>query len=457
MMKKFLLLSYCLIVTAITANAQNNALAFDGVDDAVTVPAASARIANVSGISLTTWVYPTNPAPTFPNFDGFAGIRNNTDADFYLLHFSANSIEARFRGASGVNYDIIAPVLTLNQWVHLALVYDGNWLKLYKNGIVYDSTAASDVISNTTVDFLIGNLVFQFTNYYLSGRVDEVSLWSRALTATELACLPANGIDVATATNLELYYRCNQGVAGGNNTAISSLTDATGNINGTLSGFALNGATSNFVAGASQVTNTTAFKCPDVSFLWNGNVYTSPGIYTDTLTNSFGCDSVIQLTLNAISVDTSVTQNGATLTANVNVLNYQWLDCNNNFAPIQGATSKTYTATANGSYAVIVQQSGCFDTSSCRTVTTVSLEDQLFEAAVKVYPTITNGEVNIDFGTAYPLVQLELTDLSGRTLLTEQVKQVRRYQLDLTSLQSGVYQLLLSDGKGKMIVRLIRQ
>lgn len=456
-MKKFLLSSCCLIVTAFTAIAQNNALSFDGVNDAVTVPAASARISNVSGISLTCWVYPTNAAPTFPNFDGFAGIRNNTDADFYLLHFSATSVEARFRGASGVSYDIIAPVLTLNQWVHLALVYDGNWLKLYKNGIVFDSTAASDVISNTTVDMLIGDLLFNSTHYYLTGRVDEVSLWSRALTAAELACLPVNGIDVASATDLELYYRCNQGVAGGNNSSISSLTDAAGNIDGTLTGFALNGATSNFVTGASQVTNTTAFKCPDVSFLWNGNVYTSPGVYTDTLTNSFGCDSVIQLTLNAISVDTSVTQNGATLTANVNVLNYQWLDCNNNFAPIQGATSKSYTATANGSYAVIVQQSGCFDTSSCRTVTTVSLEDALFSESVKVYPTITSGEVTIDFGMAYPLVQLDLTDLSGRSLRKEQLEQVQRYNLDLSSLRLGVYHLLLNEGKAQTIVRLVRQ
>lgn len=455
-MKKLLTFLWSLVFV-LPATAQNNALSFDGVDDAVTVTAASGLIANAGGITLTAWVYPTNPAPSFPNFDGFAGIRNNLDADFYLLQFSSTNVEARFRGASGVNYDIVAPVLTLNQWVHLALVYDGSWLKLYKNGLVFDSTAASDVISNSTVDLLIGNLLFNITNYYLSGKVDEVSLWSRALSASELYCLPANGIDVPAATNLELYYRCNQGVAGGNNSTISALTDAAGNINGALSGFALAGNTSNFVAGAALVSNTTAFKCPDVPYTWNGNTYTNPGIYTDTVVNALGCDSILQLTLTAISVDTSVTQNGATLSANVNVLNYQWLDCNNNFAPIQGATSKTYTATANGSYAVIVQQSGCFDTSSCRTVNTVSVAETLFAQGLSVYPTVTSGPVTIGFGTVSPAVELELTDLSGRVLLREELLQAGTHQLDLASFYPGVYQLMISNGTARKTVRLVKQ
>ena len=153
----------------------NNALAFDGTNDAVTVSGASALIANSAGISLTCWVYPTNAAPSFPNFDGFAGIRNNTDADFYLLQFSATSVEARFRGTSGIAYDIIAPVLTLNAWNHLAFTYDGSYLRLFKNGILADSLAASDVILNTNESMLIGDQLFGTTHYYLTGKMDEVS------------------------------------------------------------------------------------------------------------------------------------------------------------------------------------------------------------------------------------------------------------------------------------------
>jgi hypothetical protein len=47
------------------------------------------------------------------------------------------------------------------------------------------------------------------------------------------------------------YYNFNEGVAGGNNTGVTSLTDKTSNANnGTLNNFTLTGATSNWVAGA---------------------------------------------------------------------------------------------------------------------------------------------------------------------------------------------------------------
>ena len=66
-----------------------NALDCDGVDDLVTIPNASALIANSTAMSLVCWVYPRNNAPAYPNFDGFAGMRNETDADLYLLQVSS--------------------------------------------------------------------------------------------------------------------------------------------------------------------------------------------------------------------------------------------------------------------------------------------------------------------------------------------------------------------------------
>ena len=47
---------------------------------------------------------------------------------------------------------------------------------------------------------------------------------------------------------------------------------------------------------------------------------------------------------------------------------YQWLDCNNNFEPISGATAQNYTAIDNGNYAVVVNENGCIDTSACTAI-----------------------------------------------------------------------------------------
>ncbi len=56
---------------------------------------------------------------------------------------------------------------------------------------------------------------------------------------------------IGNETGLVAYYNFNQGAPSGNNAGIISLTDKTSNAyNGTLHNFALNGATSNWVAGA---------------------------------------------------------------------------------------------------------------------------------------------------------------------------------------------------------------
>ena len=44
---------------------------------------------------------------------------------------------------------------------------------------------------------------------------------------------------------------------------------------------------------------------------------------------------------------------------------YQWLDCDDNYAPIEGATDMVFTATQNGSYALEITFDACSDTSDC--------------------------------------------------------------------------------------------
>lgn len=447
-MEKFYSLLIILLVSAgTTIQAQNNALAFDGINDNVVVPGASSLIAGSGSMSITAWVYPTNPTPQTTSYDGFLGFRNNVDADFYLLHYTPTVVEARFRGSAGTKYDLTPAVLTLNTWTHLAFTYDGSYIRLFKNGIIADSLPANDVITLTNESFYIGDLIFQGSHFYLQGRVDEVSLWNRALQPAELTCLHINGIDTSLAVGLQLYYKFNQGIANGNNVSQTSLIDLAGNMNGVLNNFALTGSASNFVDGAALISSSVAFKCPDVAYNWNGAMLTSAGIYYDTLQNVAGCDSIIQLTLSNLSVDTSVTQNGAVLSANVLSTYYQWLDCNNGYAPISGATNKTFTATANGSYAVVVLQSGCYDTSWCRVVTNVGLNNPSAGAEIRVFPTASNSSIHIQIANAGFTYRLQLMDMSGRMIAEEKISNVSEYDFDISRFATGSYQLLIVNEK----------
>ncbi|MEM1407139.1 MAG: hypothetical protein AAGG59_10220, partial [Bacteroidota bacterium] len=65
-------------------------------------------------------------------------------------------------------------------------------------------------------------------------------------------------------------------------------------------------------------------------------------------------------------IDNTVSLNARTLSSNDdNADSYQWIDCNNGNAPIDGATDRTFTAEVNGDYAVLVTKGQCSETSAC--------------------------------------------------------------------------------------------
>ncbi len=80
-----------------------------------------------------------------------------------------------------------------------------------------------------------------------NGDIDELAIWNEARLLCLLVQDANEGVNPAT-SNLVAYYTFNQGVAGGDNSGITTLIDATGNFPGTLQNFALSGNTSNFIS-----------------------------------------------------------------------------------------------------------------------------------------------------------------------------------------------------------------
>ncbi len=125
------------------------------------------------------------------------------------------------------------------------------------------------------------------------------------------------------------------------------------------------------------------------SYTWiDGNTYAaSTNTPTWVLTNAEGCDSTVtlNLTINPIP-DNSVTQNGSELIANQLVAAYQWLDCDNNYAVINGEMNQSFTPDVTGNYAVEVNMNGCIDTSSCFLVDYTGIEEliQMEKELVKI-------------------------------------------------------------------------
>lgn len=444
-----------LVPAAATVGQTQNALDFDNNGDRVQVANASAMIAGQPGLSLACWVYPRNTAPNFPDFDGIAGFRNELDCDFYLLQLTATTVEARMRNSAG-EFTITGGPIAVNSWQHLALTYDGSTLALFVNGDLAASAPASGTITNTTTPLQIGDLTYQFTEFWMNGRVDEVGLWKRAITPAEIGCLLSGAPDPAD-TDLAHYFGCDQGTAGGDNAGITGLVDATGAQNGTLEGFALTGSTSNFVTGTTVGTTTEAWICPGGSYTFNGEDISVPGLYTGVFTGVNGCDSVVNLVLQQIALNTAVVQNGTTLTCLNGGAMWQWLDCGNGYAAVSSATFQSFTPQANGSYAVRVTQGDCSDTSACYTVSTVGLPEAAGMQPVRLFPTVTDGPLRLRLDRPQGRVQWSVLDARGLPVMMHEGPALADLALDATGLVPGMYTLHLVTGEGAWSLRFLRR
>lgn len=94
--------------------------------------------------------------------------------------------------------------LAIGQWTHLAGTYDGSNLKLYVNGVLIATTAASGYIEQTTGSLRIG--ASQFGEYF-DGAIDEVrgrnyavALTGGGNTTLGAVCNYADSVNVSTAS-----------------------------------------------------------------------------------------------------------------------------------------------------------------------------------------------------------------------------------------------------------------
>ena len=153
------------------------------------------------------------------------------------------------------------------------------------------------------------------------------------------------------------------------------------------------------------------------SYDFNGNILTESGNYSDTLISSIGCDSIVNLNLTINSIDVTVSVSGVVLTSNENGATYQWLACDVGFAEISGETSQSFTIISGGSYAVLVTNNGCSDTSGCYYME--AIEDFYNSNLFSLYPNPTTGKITIDLGKQYSEISLRVTNIVGQSIFTE--------------------------------------
>ncbi len=195
------------------------------------------------------------------------------------------------------------------------------------------------------------------------------------------------------------------------------------------------------------------------SYTWiDGNTYTiSNNTATEIVATTTGCDSTVylNLTINA-TPEPVILLNGETFTAgNPDASSYQWLDCDNNFAPIAGANGQFFSPGSSGNYAVEITQNGCLAISDCKNLSITNVVETNVETELQAFPNPTMGDFSVDFGVVHHDLEATLFDLHGKLLRRISLSQAQLIRMSITE-PKGVYLLKIKSEEQSALIRLVK-
>ncbi len=195
------------------------------------------------------------------------------------------------------------------------------------------------------------------------------------------------------------------------------------------------------------------------TFLWS-NGQTSDqitglivGTYTVSVTDDLGCTVTTTAAITALPFDPDlgIEQIEHTLTSLETEADYQWINCITGLL-IPAATAQSFTASENGSYAVILSRGECRDTSGCVEVIIVSTgEAEVALLRAEAFPNPNNGKFTLRL--PWP-AEVALHDASGRMLQTGFY--AAGVHAMYTDAPAGLYFLLLRHPEGVQTIRMVQ-
>ena len=130
----------------------------------------------------------------------------------YLLRWFNGQFQFYIRSSSNTSHNVSHTLAaTTNTWFHVAGVKDGTTLRLYINGSqVATTTGVPATMKNNSTG---PDRISGYGSHYLGGQVDEVALWTTALSASDISTIYNSGngaIDLAS-YNPVSWWRMEEG------------------------------------------------------------------------------------------------------------------------------------------------------------------------------------------------------------------------------------------------------
>lgn len=152
-----------------------------------TAPASPTLNTTGSELTVSGWVYPKNA-----NVAGFVVERNGCAPSFnwqFYTQDGTNNMNFMINGNGyAATFYCSAPSPDLNKWSHLVATYSGSSITLYVNGQAVTTCAASGALQGNSDNLVIGS---DTCGQGVPGTIDEVAIWNKALSASEVQVIYA--------------------------------------------------------------------------------------------------------------------------------------------------------------------------------------------------------------------------------------------------------------------------
>ncbi|MCT4582159.1 MAG: T9SS type A sorting domain-containing protein [Flavobacteriales bacterium] len=206
------------------------------------------------------------------------------------------------------------------------------------------------------------------------------------------------------------------------------------------------------VIGLANTGSESVYACDD--YVWNNDsTYSSTGSYSFLFTNEQGCDSLATLHLTIGTLETVITFANDTISPTFTGDTYQWIDCNNGTA-LTNETDSIFIPTTNGTYALVMTQGSCSDTSNCILITHLSIDEHSDNQAI-VVPNPGSDYITVQTSNYNP-VDLTIFNLEGKMVQSHH-KINSSAPISITNLPQGIYYIRIVTAHKIETLKFVKQ
>jgi len=187
----------------------NYAFSFDGTDDRVDI--GTTLLSNMSAFTIAFWSYFNTTSPSYQSLVG--------QNDCIEIFSAGNKIIAWTQTAGAVTS---SSTISTSSWYLIVVIGNGSTFKLYINNsqVASRSGSITNYGSNSNYTTTFGSRVKNATADPFNGILDEIAIWSSALSTDQISNIYNSGVGVNDLTddyssNLIGYWKFDQNINDG--------------------------------------------------------------------------------------------------------------------------------------------------------------------------------------------------------------------------------------------------